>query len=162
MESARPATDADVAAIEAIEARQRAAMAGQRGAELFLRREAGAAPVAERATALIGGGGAAVVGCYDGVVFGYGLAEWETLADGSTLARVTDLVVDGEIRGSGIGEAMMDLLVELAEARGCIGIDALALPGDRETKNFFESFGLKARLLTVHRALGRTAEPDGD
>ena len=29
----------------------------------------------------------------------------------------------------------------------------LALPGDRATKNFFESFGLKARLLTVHAPL---------
>jgi len=29
-------------------------------------------------------------------------------------------------------------------------IDALALPGDRATKSLYESFGWKARLLTMH------------
>jgi hypothetical protein len=27
------------------------------------------------------------------------------------------------------------------------------MPGDRNTKNFFESFGLVARAITVHRDL---------
>ena len=50
----------------------------------------------------------------------------------------------------------MNLVLDELRAAGCIGIDSRALPGDRETKNFFESFGLKARLLTVHRSF------DGD
>ena len=37
------------------------------------------------------------------------------------------------------------------EARGCRGVDGTALPGDREAKNFYESAGFKARLLTMHR-----------
>ena len=53
----------------------------------------------------------------------------------------------------GVGEAMMDLLVERARAAEAVGIDALALPGDRHTKNFFETFGLTARAILVHRAL---------
>lgn len=36
---------------------------------------------------------------------------------------------------------------------GCTGVDALALPGARATKNFFEENGFTARLLVVHRRL---------
>lgn len=163
MESARLATEDDVEAMEAVADGQRAAIDGERGADLFLRREAGPWPDRERLLAAVSGdGGAAVVGCYDGIVFGYGIVRWESLLDGTRLADLTDFVVEAEIRGSGIGEAMMNLVVELAQAEGCVGIDAKALPGDRSTKNFFESFGLKARLLTVHRALPPAADgPDG-
>jgi hypothetical protein len=48
---------------------------------------------------------------------------------------------------------LMDQLVEWCRERGCIGVDSLALPGDRATKNFFESFGLVARAIIVHRRL---------
>jgi hypothetical protein len=34
-----------------------------------------------------------------------------------------------------------------------VGIDAVALPGMRETKNFFEAAGLVARAIVVHKAL---------
>jgi hypothetical protein len=50
----------------------------------------------------------------------------------------------------------MDAIVAWAEAAGCVGIDSLALPGNRETKNFFETFGLVARAIVVHRPLGDT------
>ena len=102
--------------------------------------------------------GRAVVGTIDEVIVGYGIAVAERLADGSLLSVVTDLYVRAEARGIGIGEAMMDLLVEHARSIGARGIDALALPGDRATKNFFETFGLKARAIVVHRSLSE----DGD
>jgi hypothetical protein len=47
----------------------------------------------------------------------------------------------------------MAALVEWCEGEGCSGVDSLALPGDRATKNFFESFGLVARALIVHKDL---------
>jgi hypothetical protein len=50
-------------------------------------------------------------------------------------------------------------LVAHASDAGAIGIDALALPGDRATKNFFETFGLKARAIVVHRSLMATDPP---
>ena len=56
-------------------------------------------------------------------------------------------------RGVGVGYELMRACVEIARRAGCVGIDARALPGDRETKNFFESFGLVARSLVVHSAL---------
>ncbi len=57
-------------------------------------------------------------------------------------------------RGVGVGRALLDDLVAWFSASGCRGADASALPGDRATKNFYEAAGFKARLITVHRALG--------
>ena len=53
----------------------------------------------------------------------------------------------------------MDEILVWCRSQGCIGVDSLALPGNRETKNFFESFGLVARAIVVHRSLGG-AEPE--
>ena len=97
--------------------------------------------------------GCAVVGTIDGVPVGYGASRLVDLADGTVLSEVSDLYVDPEARGVGVGEAMMDLLVAHATEAGAVGIDSLALPGDRETKNFFETFGLTARAIVVHRSL---------
>ena len=47
----------------------------------------------------------------------------------------------------------MELAMAWCREKGCLGIDSVALPGDRATKNFFESFGLVARALRVHRPL---------
>jgi hypothetical protein len=44
----------------------------------------------------------------------------------------------------------MDSLLAWASERGCQGVDATALPGDRATKNFFEGSGFTARLLVMH------------
>jgi ribosomal protein S18 acetylase RimI-like enzyme len=153
MESARLATPADIPIVAEIAGRIREEKRPTRGGAMLLAREAGPWPLDERLAALIDrDDGVAVVGTYDGIVFGYGLATVEELVDGRRLGRLDDLAVDADARGSGIGEAMMNLVLTELQAAGCIGVDSRALPGDRETKNFFESFGLKARLLIVHRA----------
>ena len=61
--------------------------------------------------------------------------------------------VDPAHRGLGAGHALLHALVEWFGESGCRSVDATALPGDRETKSFFEGAGFKARLLTMHRAL---------
>ncbi len=153
MESARLATVDDLPVITAIATRIRDEKRPTRGGAMLLAREAGPWPFDERVASLIESpGGIAVVGTYDDVIFGYALATIEELADGRRLGRLDDLAVDDDARESGIGEAMMNLVIAEMQAAGCLGIDSRALPGDRETKNFFESFGLKARLLVVHRA----------
>ena len=48
---------------------------------------------------------------------------------------------------------MLEAIVAWGTDRGAVGVDAIVLPGARDTKNFFETFGLKARALVVHRAL---------
>ncbi len=50
------------------------------------------------------------------------------------------------------------MLIAWCEEHGCAGIDAVALPGNRATKNFFERYGLTARALLVHRRLGPDPE----
>jgi len=94
-----------------------------------------------------------VVGTLDGDVMGYGMARLSPLSDGSLLGVVDDLYTDPGCREVGIGEAMMEALVDWCREAGCFGVDSLALPGDRHTKNFFESFGLVARAIIVHRSL---------
>lgn len=153
MESARPAAPGDLDAIETIATAVRTEQAPARGGALFQAREAGPWPMADRLQRLLDDpDGVVVVGCYDDVVFGYAAGFVESLDDGRRLGRLDDLAVDPEARGSGIGEAIMNLVLDRFRSAGCIGVDARALPGDRETKNFFESFGLKARLLVVHRS----------
>lgn len=131
-----------------------AEMGDQRGGELFTRREARSEPFEDDLQAALEDPGRYLVtGTFDDVPFGYGLVRKERLRDGGALAVLEDFVVDPEARGVGIGEAIMDLVLAWSIEQGCIGIDAMALPGDRHTKNFFESFGLKARALVVHRDL---------
>ena len=155
-ESVRTATLDDVDHLVRIAGNHAEAIAADRGADLLLRRELAytADALQERLSAAIEEPESLLlVGTYTGVVFGYALTVFETLDDGSLLARVEQFVVEPDAREVGIGEAVMNAVVQEARSRGCVGVDALALPGDRETKNFFESFGLKARQLVVHRSL---------
>lgn len=157
MEAARTAVVGDLDAIALLTRQGIAELRPNRGGAVWHRYEAAAEPHEPRLGALLSGEdptGLAVVGTIDDVVVGYGLVGTDTLHDGATIAVVSDLYVDPEARGIGLGEAMMDQLVAWAEDRGAIGIDALALPGDRHTKNFFETFGLTARAIVVHRDLG--------
>jgi GNAT superfamily N-acetyltransferase len=164
VEAARPATADDrdrliVLATEAI-----AELAPMRGGEVWSRREARPQPVddsidAALASSVPGGNGLVVVGTVDGAVIGYGIVRAEVLRDGALLGVIEDLYVEDEARGIGVGEAMMDRIIAWATEQGCIGVDALALPGNRATKNFFETFGLVARAILVHRRLDGQGEP---
>ena len=98
-----------------------------------------------------------VVGTIDEVIVGFGAVRLVELHDGTWIGRLGDIYVMPDARGVGVGEAMMDSLLEWAAERGCAGVDSLALPGDRATKNFFESHGLVARAIVVHRRLSDDA-----
>jgi GNAT superfamily N-acetyltransferase len=151
---ARPATADDLAAVVPLVAAATAEKATQKGGALWSRRERRAGPVDEAlAAAVADPDHELAVGTFGGTVVGYALAQAETLADGGVLGIVHDLYVDPGARGVGIGEALMDHLIGWCRSRGCFGVDSIALPGDRSTKNFFESFGLVARAIVVHRPL---------
>jgi GNAT superfamily N-acetyltransferase len=94
-----------------------------------------------------------LLGCLGDVPVGYAIGAIRPLADDTCAADVTEVFVEEAARGVGIGSLLLHELLRWATDRGCIGIDARALPGDRDTKNFFESFGLVARAITVHRDL---------
>jgi GNAT superfamily N-acetyltransferase len=137
-------------------------LAGQRGGWVWSRREARARPVGRTLAAAIEDPDQHVVaGLVEGYVAGYGVARLEALRGGAAIGVVSDLYTEPLLRGVGVGEAMMEDLVAFCRRRGCVGVDSLALPGDRETKNFFESFGLKARALLVHATLEPAPPGDG-
>ena len=94
-----------------------------------------------------------LAGTFGGVVVGYARVERHDLPDGSALAVLTDVYVEPAAREVGLGEALLDAAIAWAHDRGCRGIDSIALPGMRATKNFFEAAGLVARAITVHRRL---------
>jgi GNAT superfamily N-acetyltransferase len=105
-----------------------------------------------------------LVGTIDDVVVGFASVRWEVLRDGSRHGVVDEIFVEAPSRGVAVGEILMDQVLAWCRAAGCAGIDAVALPGDRETKNFFERFGLTARAIVVHRRLvgDDVATPDHD
>jgi ribosomal protein S18 acetylase RimI-like enzyme len=94
-----------------------------------------------------------LAGTLDDAVLGYAVVRTEELGDGSRLGVVTDIYVEPEARAVGLGEVLIDAVLAWCGERGCVGVDALALPGNRATKNFFETFGFTARALIVHRRL---------
>jgi GNAT superfamily N-acetyltransferase len=153
-EAARTALPADLPALVALASAAADEKREQKGGALWFRRERRQGDVAaELAAALAAADHEVAVGTLDDTVVGYGLVRTETLGDGSTLGVIDDIYVDPRARAVGIGEAVMDHLIGWCRDQGCFGVDSLALPGDRHTKNFFESFGLVARAIIVHRPL---------
>lgn len=150
-EGARRAAPADLGDIDAILSAQVAETVEQRGGAMFLVAEG--AQLQAVSEALVDPDAVAVVGTYDDAVLGVATMRFLQRSDGQLVGRIERLVVDAEARKSGIGEAIMNELLAACADRKCSAIESTALPGDRHTKNFFESFGLKARLLTVTRAL---------
>ncbi len=94
-----------------------------------------------------------LAGTIDGAVVGYGVVRLERLRSGEHLGILSDLYVEPEAREVGVGEMLVERVLAWCTEHGCRGVDALALPGNRNTKNFFETFGFTARALIVHRSL---------
>jgi GNAT superfamily N-acetyltransferase len=154
MEHARPATPDDLEVVAALARLAVEELREQRGGPVWSRREARAEPFEEALAGSIADPAHLVlVATIDDVVVGYAVARLEQLRDERPLAVIDDLYVEPDARGIGLGEGLMDGLLSWAREQGCTGIDAFTLPGNRETKNFFESFGLKARAILVHRDL---------
>ncbi len=170
--TARWATSRDLEALLAIAVAIEDELEPLRGGAVFLAsRRADQRTHTERLfddlVALEAGQRLVVVGCIDDVVVGYASGRvaplvTRTIASGGELSDSTeqydlkrlgvldDLAVLPGARQVGVGEALLDFSFEWFRSQGCSGVDAYALPGQRETKNFFETFGMTARLLTVH------------
>ena len=167
--AARPAVDADASAIADIAEAIRDELAPLRGgAVLLAQQDRRATRRSDDVTAAEPSDGvlsAVFVGTIDDVVVGIATVAVEELLDGSRLGVVRELGVLVGARGVGVGEAMLDEVLAFCRREGCRGIDSYALPGTRETKNFFETFGFTARLLVVHSNLadepGQRAEAEG-
>ena len=152
--SARPAAGADLAALAELAAEAVGELTPERGGAGWRRQSARPVPTDLSLEADLEDEGSHVVaGTIDGTIVGYGVVRAEELLGGGLLGVISDLYTVPGARGVGVGEAVMDALIDWCRQRGCFGVDSLALPGDRHTKNFFESFGLVARAIVVHRSL---------
>ncbi|MDE0268996.1 MAG: GNAT family N-acetyltransferase [Acidimicrobiaceae bacterium] len=153
-EGARSAQEDDISVITELACQAIAEKVQQRGGEVWSLKEA-RCPSIEMGLRrdLADNCISVVVGTIDEEIVGYGVASLIKLHDDSTLGRISDLYVMPEARGVGVGEAIIRLLIDWACKHDCTGVDSIALPGDRHTKNFFETHGLVARSITVHRKL---------
>lgn len=154
MEGVRPATDADLPRLAELVREAVEEQAEARGGPVWAQREAREVPADDSLRAALADPDQLVLaGTIDDAVLGYAVARTERLRDGSLLGIISDVYVEHGAREIGLGEVLVDRIVAWCTDRGCRGIDALALPGNRSTKNFFESFGFTARAIVVHRRL---------
>jgi ribosomal protein S18 acetylase RimI-like enzyme len=156
VEVARVADDAELARVAELARELRDELRVERGGALWATRDARPEPLddalavlSKRDDALI------VVGTTEDVVVGYGIARWEPLRDGTRLGVIDEIYVEPEARGVGVGELVVERLVAFCVDAECLGVDATALPGHRQAKNFFERAGFTARSLVMHRARER-------
>ena len=140
----RVATPDDAARLAQLTTEAIAEQADGRGGAIWSVREARLAPSGETVQ---------LVGTIDDVVVGFTTIGTETLADGTMLGIVTAIYVEPEARAVYVVEVMLYEAIAWCRDKGCRGVDAHALPGNRDTKNFFETFGMTARLIVVHRNL---------
>ncbi len=162
MELARPARHEDLPAVSALLERAAAEVAGARGgAELLA--ESGVPPVPNPSSlaGLVDAAHAAlIVGTFDDAVVGMAvvaLHSWP--ATGERVARVLALYVEPEARGVAVGEAVLGEIIRWANHHRASALEADALPGDRETKNFFERASMVTRRLVVFRRLDSQSAP---
>jgi GNAT superfamily N-acetyltransferase len=154
VERCRPARPEDLPRVAALGRELFAELAPLRGGALWAARDARPEPLEANLAPLLDDPDACVlVGTIDEV----GVLLVERLSTGQDLGRITELFVEPPARSVGVGEAISEQLVAFAVDRGCVGVDALALPGHRDTKNFFEEQGFTARMLVMHH---RTRPPE--
>jgi len=155
---ARDATMADLPRLAALATLAIEELEVMRGGQVWAARTARPRPVETSIEAAIADPSVLVLaGVIGGTVVGYSVTRVEDLRDGSRLGVVDDIYVHPEGRAVSVGEAMANRIVAWCTELGCRGIDSLALPGNRDTKNFFETFGFKARAIVVHRPIDSAA-----
>lgn len=150
-EGCRRAETADIPRIAELVRVAAAELAPMRGGAIWKAREARPEPVEEGLGPLVDDGDVRmVVATIDDFVVGYAVVRIEHLVDGSDLGVIDDIFVEEGARQVGLGEGMINDLMAWCERRACVGMDAMALPGHRATKNFFEESGFTARKLVMH------------
>jgi GNAT superfamily N-acetyltransferase len=94
------------------------------------------------------------VGVFHDAVVGLAAATASVRAGAAGLSgRIECCYVEEEARGVGVGSALMQSMLTWCTEKRCGDIDALALPGDRLSKQRLEAAGFTARLLVLNRRL---------
>ena len=166
----RTAHPSDIAQLVALTGEFYAEVGAEKGGDIWLRRHQRPPPLERSLDATLDDPDTAVLlGMIDDVTLGFGVvrrSDDPTVAGHSTgdstvrandppesIAVIEELFVTVPARGVGVGRALLDAIVEWAADQGCSGVDAVALPGARETKNFFEAAHFTARAIVVHHRL---------
>jgi GNAT superfamily N-acetyltransferase len=91
----------------------------------------------------------------DGAVVGFA-----TIVDDAPTQRIAiiELYVEPEARSVGVGETLRTFVVDLARERHRKSVDAFALPGMRESKNFFEAGAFVARVITMRHQIEASSD----
>ena len=145
-ETVRRLSTADAEIVSVLEQRARDEAARHRGAHVLL----AAYPAVGEWVALADGPNPVWVASIDDVVVGYLYLE---VAADRTVATVRQVYVQPEARELGLGDALLAAAMNHALVAGCEALEAVALPGDRDTKNLYERAGVTARLLVMRRSL---------
>jgi len=143
--SVRVATAADAQYCHELERQAQGDSVGARGAAAFF---------AEQPIGFIGdgNGGFTVIAEVDEVAVGFATVHISSVA-GTNVATVVRVFVTARARRVGVGDALINAAKQKAREANCARIDALSLPGDRDTKNLYERNGLTARLIVATSVL---------
>lgn len=136
----RRAEPGDRALLDDLRAAARAAVTDQRGGPELL---ASCAPASWAEP-----GDVVFVAALEGLVVGY-----LRLTVSATVASVAEVFVIPEGRELGCGDDLLAAAIDEAVHHGCTRLDAVALPGDRATKNLYERAGVVARAIIVSKRL---------
>jgi GNAT superfamily N-acetyltransferase len=175
----RRATSADVSELQRLLTLADNELTGRKGAWLWARRDARFPSITDAATQLVEAPWITMLGTFDGAVVGFAFGIIEPLhqvnssgvdssgVDSSQptgpLGVIHGLYVETDGRDVSVGDALVLALLDEFRTAGCVGADAWALPGERETKNFYEAHGFSARSITVHHSfIGPTHESRTD
>jgi GNAT superfamily N-acetyltransferase len=162
MESVRVASEHDRDRLVELAGEFVAALSAQRGGMHLVETavdEADGAGLGERLELALGRPDVQVlVGLLDDVTVAFAECTVEEDRHGVRHGRLGACFVEEDARGVGVGRLLMDRSLAWLREQGCVGVDGVALPGDRTAKTFYEGSGFKARLLTMHRELGGPPE----
>lgn len=66
-------------------------------------------------------------------------------------AWIEDVVVDGDARGKGVGEALNRAAIERARAAGAVSVDLTSRPSREAANRLYQRIGFVARETNVYR-----------
>ena len=141
----RAACEADSEQCEAIDRHARHDLIDQRGGEAWLAEHQPLSRVGDWWTN-------SFVAEIDDVIVGFLVGSVDDTSRGRVF-RVDRVYVVAEARELGCGDDLLAGAVARAGEAGCTFLEAVALPGDRDTKNLYERAGVTARSITVSKRL---------
>lgn len=152
METARPATAADLDDLVRLWEHAVAELDGQRGGSPLAGSLWRPDLTAFLRSALADADRDLVLGLIDDSPVGLA-SVWADRSRREPLGQLELIFVEPSGRQVGVAEAMLSVVTARCVAWGMAGLDAPALPGNRSAKSFFETQGMQARLLVMHRRL---------